>query len=76
MYPQFMFLAKVSDGYLKIPTFHYSFAFSYIVPTLRAENLMTPTNVHLMRGFIQLGRLLKTNTDVKDVMSPQDVFHK
>ena len=52
------------------------FYFSYIVPVLRAENLMTPTNVHLMRGFIQLGKLLKQNPDIKDAMSPQDVFHK
>ncbi|XP_052768743.1 uncharacterized protein LOC128208997 [Mya arenaria] len=48
---------------------------SYIEPILRAENLMQPTNVHLMRGFIQLGRLLQKNTDIKDAMSPQDIFH-
>lgn len=37
---------------------------------------MQPTNVHLMRGFIQLGRLLRQNTDIKDAMSPEDIFHK
>mgnify|MGYP000110809830 CR=1 FL=1 len=46
------------------------------MPILRAENLMQPTNVHLMRGFIQMAKLLQANTDIKDAMSPQDIYHK
>ncbi|KAH3850613.1 hypothetical protein DPMN_093037 [Dreissena polymorpha] len=48
---------------------------SYVVDILRAENLMQPTNVHLMRGFIQLGRLIQQNPDIKDTMSPRDIYH-
>ena len=50
--------------------------YSYIEPILRAENLMQPTNVHLMRGFIQMAHLLSKHSDIKDAMAPQDIFHK
>nr|KAG5711922.1 hypothetical protein BaRGS_026363 [Batillaria attramentaria] len=42
---------------------------------LYAENLIRPTNVHLLRGIIQLGKLLAAHSDVKDAMSPIDIFH-
>ncbi|KAK3595487.1 hypothetical protein CHS0354_021583 [Potamilus streckersoni] len=48
---------------------------SLIKKVLRAENLMQTTNVHLLRGIIQLGKLLSQNPDLKEAMSPQDVFH-
>ncbi|XP_025103726.1 uncharacterized protein LOC112569887 isoform X2 [Pomacea canaliculata] len=43
--------------------------------SLYAENLVHPTNVHLLRGLIQLGRLLLSNQGIKEAMSPHDVFH-
>ena len=43
--------------------------------SLYAESVVRPTNVHLLRGLIQLGRLLSANPDIKDAMSARDVFH-
>ncbi|XP_076442616.1 uncharacterized protein LOC143281313 isoform X2 [Babylonia areolata] len=42
---------------------------------LYADNLVRPTNVHLLRGLIQLGRLISSSPDIKDTMSAQDIFH-
>ncbi|XP_070181396.1 uncharacterized protein [Littorina saxatilis] len=41
---------------------------------LYAEHVVRPTNVHLLRGLIQLGQLLAANAD-KEAMSARDVFH-
>ena len=43
---------------------------------LLGEDLLRNTNVYLLRGLVQLGRHLSTNPDIKDAMSPEDVFHK
>ncbi|XP_064623924.1 uncharacterized protein LOC135485620 [Lineus longissimus] len=43
--------------------------------SLAADNLMSIKNVHFLRGILQLGKLLQKNTDVKDAMTPSDVFH-
>ena len=40
-----------------------------------AENLLCMTNVHILRGAIQLGKLLMANPQMKDTMSASDVFH-
>ena len=44
--------------------------------SLYAENLVRPTNVHLLRSLIQLGHLLSANPDIKDAMTAHDVFHR
>jgi len=46
-----------------------------ITQLLHADNLVRSNNVHLLRGIVQLGRLLIQNTDIKDCMSGQDVLH-
>ena len=48
---------------------------SAIKPILHGENLLRANNIHLLRGFIQLGKLLLKHSDVKDCMSATDVFH-
>ncbi|KAL5007933.1 hypothetical protein ScPMuIL_013514 [Solemya velum] len=45
-----------------------------VKPLLQADNLVRSTNVHLLRGLIQLGKLLQQNTDIKS-MTPGNVFH-
>ncbi|XP_011449083.3 uncharacterized protein [Magallana gigas] len=42
---------------------------------LHSDNLLRSSNVHLLRGIVNLGKLLQKNTDVKDCMSPEHVFH-
>jgi hypothetical protein len=49
--------------------------FREITQLLHADNLVRSNNVHLLRGIVQLGRLLIQNTDIKDCMSGQDVLH-
>ncbi|XP_061164365.1 uncharacterized protein LOC133173398 [Saccostrea echinata] len=46
-----------------------------IPPELHSENLLRSSNVHLLRGIVNLGKLLQKNTDVKDCMSPEHIFH-
>ncbi|XP_056020814.1 uncharacterized protein LOC125651820 isoform X2 [Ostrea edulis] len=46
-----------------------------IPPILHSDNLLRSSNVHLLRGIVNLGKLLQKNTDVKDCMSPEHVFH-
>ncbi|CAL1545798.1 unnamed protein product [Lymnaea stagnalis] len=41
---------------------------------LIAENLVRSSNVHFLRGLIQLGTLL-ISSNVKDALAPSDVFH-
>ncbi|XP_041354400.1 uncharacterized protein LOC121372183 [Gigantopelta aegis] len=45
------------------------------VTCLHANNLIRVSNVHLLRGIVQLGKLLAKNLNFKDAMSPKDVFH-
>jgi hypothetical protein len=47
----------------------------FITQLLHADNPFRSNNGHLLRGIVQLGRLLIQNTDIKDCMSGQDVLH-
>ena len=40
-----------------------------------AEDLLRPSNVHVLRGLVQLGRLRAANTDMKGCMRAVHVFH-
>ena len=40
-----------------------------------AEDLLRPSNVHVLRGLVQLGRLRAANTDMKGCMKAVHVFH-
>ncbi|CAC5388775.1 unnamed protein product [Mytilus coruscus] len=46
-----------------------------ITPELHSDNLVRSNNVHLLRGIVQLGRLLIQNADIKDCISGKDVLH-
>ncbi|XP_076097670.1 uncharacterized protein LOC143067930 isoform X2 [Mytilus galloprovincialis] len=46
-----------------------------ITPELHSDNLIRSNNVHLLRGIVQLGRLLTQNADIKDCISGKDVLH-
>lgn len=48
---------------------------SDIQAILHSDNLLRSSNVHLLRGIVNLGKLLQKNSDVKDCMSPEHVFH-
>ena len=50
------------------------FYFSLKPTALQADDLVRNTNVHLLRGIIQLGKMLTKNPEA-DAMSPEDVFH-
>ena len=43
--------------------------------TMLAEDLLRPSNVHVLRGLVQLGRLRAANTDMKGCMKAVHVFH-
>ena len=43
--------------------------------SLLVQDLLRSTNVHLLRGCIQLAKLLTKNTDYKNCMSAKDTFH-
>ncbi|XP_064602981.1 uncharacterized protein LOC135468574 [Liolophura sinensis] len=45
------------------------------VESLHAENLIRASNVYLLRGLIQLGKLLQSAPDYSNSMSANDVFH-
>ncbi|KAJ8308540.1 hypothetical protein KUTeg_013414 [Tegillarca granosa] len=48
---------------------------SAVNPILYGDDLIRSTNVHLLRGIVQLGRLLQRNPDSKDCITAKDVFH-
>ena len=43
--------------------------------TMLAEDLLRPSNVHVLRGLIQLGRLRAANPDMNNCMKAVHVFH-
>ncbi|XP_074656502.1 uncharacterized protein LOC141909757 [Tubulanus polymorphus] len=48
---------------------------SSVQSCLHADDLTSQHNIHLLRSIIQLGILLRSSPNVKDVMTAEDVFH-
>jgi len=60
--------------YIYIYIYYFFVLVSSQREVLHAEDLLRMSNVHLLRGFIELGKLLEKEKDIKNIMSSPDIY--